>query len=202
MLADHVVGAVDGAEQGAAFLGLIGDEPSGPEHTPLGTEVVRFALDRYGSVSAALREFEDWKRSRARFCELAPEWGLLTRRVVWAYPATQLLVTELQTMHDDGIVEPSLVELVEWLHVQHPTFTVELFLRGTESVRSRVLDAEGELRTAALTDGNVFHAPTTFQLKAMLYHAGVLAERGAEPHRLDPEADSWALRQPLDRRPW
>ena len=31
----------------------------------------------------------------------------------------------------------------------------------------------------------------------MLYHAGILAERGAEPHRLDPETDSWRLREPL-----
>jgi len=36
-----------------------------------------------------------------------------------------------------------------------------------------------------------------FQLKAMLYHAGILAERGAEPHRLDPGTDSWRLRHPV-----
>ncbi|MBP1954674.1 hypothetical protein J2752_001586 [Halarchaeum rubridurum] len=29
----------------------------------------------------------------------------------------------------------------------------------------------------------------------MLYHAGIPAERGAEPHRLDPTADSWRLRE-------
>ncbi len=120
---------------------------------------------------------------------MAPEWGLLIRRVVWAYPATQLLVEELQTMHDDGVREPSLVDLVEWLHVQHPTFTVELFLRGTDDVRSRLLDADGDLRVGELEDGNVFHSPTVFQLKAMLYHAGVLTDRGAEPHRLDPTND-------------
>lgn len=69
--------------------------------------MVRFALHRYGSVDAALTAFEDWQRSRKRFCDVAPEWGLVTRRVVWAYPATQLLVTELQTMHENGIREPA-----------------------------------------------------------------------------------------------
>ena len=199
VLADRVVRAVDSARQGAVFLGLVTDSPADERLTPLGQEVVRFALDRYdGSVDAALDAFEAWHGSRGRFCEVAPEWGLLARRVVWAYPATQLLVEELQTMHDDGIADPSLVDLVEWLHVHHPTFTVELFVRGDQSVRSRVLAGDGSLQIGQLTDGNVFHSPTVFQLKAMLYHAGILDDRGAEPHRLDPTSDSWRLREPLD----
>ena len=199
VLADQVVAAVDSARQGAVFLGLVTDSPADERLTPLGQEVVRFALDRYdGSVDAALDAFEAWHGSRGRFCEVAPEWGLLARRVVWAYPATQLLVEELQTMHDDGIADPSLVDLVEWLHVHHPTFTVELFVRGDQSVRSRVLAGDGSLQIGQLTDGNVFHSPTVFQLKAMLYHAGILDDRGAEPHRLDPTSDSWRLREPLD----
>ncbi|WP_459194235.1 hypothetical protein [Halosimplex sp. J119] len=197
ILEERVVGAVDSARAGAAFLGLVSEEPNQMQLTQLGEEVVRFALDRYGSADAALDAFDEWRGSRKRFCDLAPQWGLLTRRVVWSYPATQLLVEELQTMHDDGIADPALVDLVEWMHVNHPTFTVELFLRGTDDARGRALDGEGDLRVDELTDGNVYHSPTVFQLKAMLYHAGILADRGAEPHRLDPESNSWALREPL-----
>ncbi len=197
VLAERVVGAVDSARVGAAFLGLIDEAPDGPTLTPLGAEVVRFALDRHDTVDDALAAFEQWRRSRQRFCELAPEWGLLTRRVVWAYPATQLLVTALQTMHGDGLTDPSLVDLVEWLHLQHPAFTIELFCRGTDAARGRVLTGDGDLRREALTDGDVYHAPTVFQLKAILYHAGILTERGAEPNRLDPTADVWRLRNPL-----
>jgi hypothetical protein len=199
VLAEHVVKATDGARTGAAFLDLVAEEPDGPQLRPLGREVVRFALGEYGSVDDALGEFEDWKRSRTRFCDLAPRWGQLARRVVYQYPATQLLVEELQTMHDDGISEPSLVDLVEYLHASHPTFTVELFVRGTDDARERVLDADGTLRPAALGDGDVYHAPTVFQLKAMLYHAGLLTDTGAEPSNLDPTNDVWALREPLDR---
>ncbi len=199
VLADRVVGATDDARRGAAFLGLVDEAPDGPDLTPLGQEVVRFALDRYGSVDAALDEFDAWQGSTRRFYDEAPEWGLLTRRVVFDYPATQLLVEELQTMHRDGLPEPTLVELVEWLHVHHPTFTVELFVRGTDAARRRVLDADGDLQSEGLADGNVYHAPTVFQLKAMLYHAGILTDRGAEPHRLDPTEDVWALREPLER---
>jgi len=39
-----------------------------------------------------------------------------------------------------------------------------------------------------------------FQLKAMLYHAGILTERGAEPSNLEPCADEWCLREPLSKR--
>ncbi|WP_324759245.1 hypothetical protein [Haloarcula montana] len=192
IVAERVVGAVADARRGAVFLGLL---DRGPENglTPLGREVVRFGLREYGSIDDALAAFEAWKRSRKRFVDVAPRWGQLTRRVVYAYPATQLLVEELQCLHDDGFPSPSLVEFVEYLHATHPTFTVELFLRG--DVRSRVLTDDGGLRRPALTDGGVYHSPTVFQLKAMLYHAGVLTERGSEPSKLDPETDTWALRE-------
>ncbi|NGM70192.1 hypothetical protein G6M89_14435 [Natronolimnobius sp. AArcel1] len=191
-----VVSAVDDARQGAAFLGLIEDGPR-VELTSLGAEVVRFGKDRYGSVEAALEAFEDWYRSRTRFIDLAPAWGHLARRVVFEYPATEWLVTELQTMHDDWQPEPSLVDLVVHLHTVQPTLAIELFIRGTDDARRRVLTENGDLRREALADGSVYHSPTVFQLKAMLYHTGILTERGAEPHRLEPTADVWALREPL-----
>ena len=195
VVARRVVGAVEGARQGAAFLDLVDVTPTRTELTPLGREVVRFALREYGSADAALDAFDDWKGSSRRFCEAAPRWGQLARRVVYAYPATQLLVEELQHMHEDGVEAPTLVELVTYLHELHPSFTVELFVRGADDVRGRVLSADGELRTEPLSAGETYHSPTVFQLKAMLYHAGILTERGAEPSKLRPEEDVWALRE-------
>ena len=192
-----VVGATDDARRGAAFLNLVAERPSGVVLTPLGKEVVRFARERHGTVERALETFASWYRSRKRFVEESPAWGHLARRVVYDYPATKLLVTELQAMHDDGLTDPSLVECLTYLHELHPTFSVELFVRGDEATRRRVLSEDGALRTEALTDGSVYHSPTVFQLKAMLYHTGLLRERGAEPHRLDPTSDSWALRHPV-----
>lgn len=191
----RVVGAVEGARQGAQFLDLVDVTPTRTGLTPLGREVVRFAHREYGSVDAALDAFDEWKGSRRRFCDLAPRWGQLARRVVYAYPATQLLVEEIQHLHEDGVEAPTLVELVTYLHELHPSFTIELFVRGTDDVRSRVLSADGELRTGPLSAGETYHSPTVFQLKAMLYHAGILTERGAEPSNLDPQEDVWALRE-------
>ncbi|NUB89697.1 hypothetical protein HT576_01430 [Haloterrigena sp. SYSU A121-1] len=192
----QVVNAVTDARRGAAFLGLI-DDGTTIELTSLGDEVIRFAKARYGTVERALEEFEDWHGSPKRFSELAPEWGMLSRRVVFDYEATELLVRELQDMHEDGIEAPSLVDVVAWVHEFHPSFTVELFIRGDEDIRSRVLTEDGELRLAELEDGNAYHSPTVFQLKAMLYHAGILTTRGDEPSELEPLEDVWALREPV-----
>ncbi|MEF8872890.1 MAG: hypothetical protein V5A41_14790 [Haloarculaceae archaeon] len=200
LIEKHVVGAVDGAVQGAVFLGLVDDGRDDLRLTPLGQEIVRFALRDYRGVDDALVAFEQWQRSRKRFIDIAPKWGEITRRVVFAYPATRLLVKELQQMHDDGVPAPSLVEVVEWLHVHHPTFTVELFLRGDDDVRERALTGDGTLRPSVLHDGTAYHSPTVFQLKAMLYHAGILTERGAEPSNLDPDRDEWCLREALSGR--
>ena len=197
VLSEFVVSDVAGSRKGAIFLGLIEDTPTGDELTPLGREVVRFALSRYDSIDTAIAAFEDWQRSRQRFCGIAPEWGLVTRRVLWAYPATQILVEELQTLHDEGVSAPSLVNLVERLHATKPTFTVELFIRGSDEARSEVLTDDGDLRSDTLTDGEYYHSPTVFQLKAMLFHAGILTERGKEPDKIDPAEDIWQLRQPL-----
>ncbi|WP_367175491.1 hypothetical protein [Haloarcula rubripromontorii] len=197
LLASHVVGAVDGAIAGAAFLNLIETGQGTLTLTPLGREVVRFALRTVGDLDAALQRFEDWQRSRKRFIDIAPQWGQLVRRVVSDYPATERLVDGLYACHRDGYGSPSLVEFVEYLHALHPEFTIELFLRGDEAVRQRVLTGDGDLRRAELTDGSVYHSPTVFQLKAMYYHAGIVTDRGAEPSNLDPETDEWALCDPL-----
>jgi len=199
LVAEHVVGAVDDAIRGAAFLGLVEPSPARLELTGLGTEVIRFAVRHYGDTETALQLFETWHGARTRFIDDQPLWGELLRRVVFAYPATELLVTELQQRHDDCTEPASLVELVEWLHEHHPTFAVELFIRGDETVRERVLTGDGRLRRQPLADGSVYHSPTVFQLKSMLYHAGILTERGAEPSNLDPTADRWQLRERVDR---
>jgi hypothetical protein len=61
-----------------------------------------------------------------------------------------------------------------------------------------VFNENNELVPDTLASGDVYASPTVFQLKAMLWHAGFLTQRGAETHRLDPTSDAWQLRQPLD----
>ncbi|WP_435196091.1 hypothetical protein [Natronomonas sp. EA1] len=199
LVAEHVVGAVAGARTGAVMLGLVEDGAGRERLTGLGAEVVRFALAEYGDVDAALGAFDDWHGSPARFTSLAPRWAQLARRVVYEHPAVALIAHELQRFHDDHGRGASLPELVTYLYHQHPTFAVELFLRRDADVRSRAFDAEDSLRPEVLQEGSVYHSPTVFQLKAILYHVGLVTSRGSEPSTLTPSEDSWALADPLRR---
>ena len=197
---DTAVDAFDHARRGAVALDLVERRGDGLRLRPLGAEVVRVARAIEGDVVAALDRVDDWSRSRTRFCDLAPRWGDLTRRVLYHYPATETLVTELQRLADDGVASPSVVDVVCRLHDLRPAFAVELFVRGTDAARRRVLDGAGRLREAALSESSVYHSPTLFQYKTMLYHAGLLADRGTEPSAIDdPETTDWGLRDPLSR---
>jgi hypothetical protein len=47
---------------------------------------------------------------------------------------------------------------------------------------------------SAFSTGEVYSTHTTFQYKAMLYHVGLLTERGTgNKSKLDPTSDTWAL---------
>ena len=198
---EAVVDAFDQGRRGAVALDLVERRGDGLRLCPLGTEVVRVAREIDGSVTAALDRIDDWTRSRRRLADLAPRWGDLARRVLFHYPATEPLVTELRRLAADGLAAPSVVDVVCRLFDLRPAFAVELFVRGTDEARRRVLDDGGDLREAALSDPSVYHSPTLFQYKTMLYHAGLFATRGTEPSRIDdPAATDWRLRDPVVRR--
>ncbi len=189
----HVVGAVDGARKGARFLGLVDTSGGEDTLTSMGREVVRFAVSEHGDVDAALEEFTGWKRSRKRFTEVAPKWGLVARRVVYSYPATELLVEEIQELHDTGVREPTLRELVLHVFEDHPSFAVELFISNRDTKREQAFQDDDSLDPEALKDGRLYQPSTTFQLKALMYHAGIVTETGAEPSRVEPTEDVWKL---------
>jgi len=192
---EYVVGAVRDARKGAEFLGLVDTSGATDSLTPLGREVLRFAVSEHDDIESALEVFDGWRRSRKRFTEVAPKWGLVARRVVYEYPATELIVEELQKLHEEGVREPTLKELVLHLFESHPSFAVELFVSSKDEKRERVFAGEDELDAEVLENGDVYQPSTTFQLKAMMYHASLLTETGAEPSRIDPVEDVWQLRE-------
>lgn len=190
---EYVVGAVPDARKGAGFLGLVDSTGASKRLTPLGKEVVRFAVSEHGEVESALEEFDGWRGSRKRFTKVAPKWGLVARRVIFEYPATELIVEELQSLHEQGVHEPTLREFVLHLFDSHPSFAVELFVSSRDEKRERVFASDDELDPDVLENGEVYQPSTTFQLKAMMYHTGILTETGAEPSRIDPTEDVWRL---------
>ncbi len=194
---EYVVGEVRGARQGAEFLGLVNTSGAQDRLTSLGKEVVRFAVSEHGSVESALEKFIDWQGSRSRFADVERRWGMVARRVIFEYPATELIVDELQSLHDRGVQEPTLREFVIHLYDSHPSFAVELFISNKDEKRERAFRDNDTLDTEALKQGELYQPGTTFQLKAMMYHTGILIDTGKEPSNIDPTEDIWRLTESI-----
>lgn len=121
------------ARDGAAFFGLIEKQPDGSDVlSPLGEEVLRFGLQKYDqSLRSVLEEFKSWKGRQTRLTQLAPDWALVVRWVVFSFPATQMLVKHIQELQNND-QPPILPAVVEHLFDTSPTFAVEFFIRDTE----------------------------------------------------------------------
>ncbi|MGQ3330657.1 hypothetical protein [Halorubrum sp. FL23] len=176
--ADNVINAISGGRRGAILLNLVDDQPNGDSLTHLGAEVVRFARDQHGSVTAALAEFDTWTGSRTRFTELAPRWAQLARSVAIQYEPTRLIITALERLHESGISEPTLADVaLEATRINQP-LAVEVFF--TQHRRDAVLTADGEIAESELADPTVYKSGIHFQFKYQLYHLGILTTGGTD----------------------
>ena len=176
--AENVINAISGGRRGAILLNLIDDQPNGDSLTHLGAEVVRFARDQHGSVTAALAEFDTWTGSRTRFTKLAPRWAQLARSVAIQYEPTRLIITALERLHENGVSEPTLADVaLEATRINQP-LAVEVFF--TQHLRDAVLTADGEIAESELTDPTVYKSGIYFQFKYHLYHLGILTTGGTD----------------------
>jgi hypothetical protein len=189
----HVIGHVDSGRRGARLLGLVADD--GRERlTHRGAEAVRLAEAIDGGVGAALDRFDSWSGSPRRFCEYAPRWAALARSVTMQYDPTQLVVETLENLHAEDVVEPTLPTVVERACARNRPLAIEVFL--TRDRREDALTVDGELLPERLADSGLYKSGAYFQLKAQLYHVGLLTSRGTD----DAEAaieDVWRLEHPV-----
>lgn len=198
VLEEYVVRDFKSARDGAVFLGLIEKQPDGSDVlSPLGEEVLRFGLQKHEqSLESTLKEFKSWKGEKTRLTQLAPDWALIARRVVFGFPATQMLVKHIQELQNNE-QPPTLPTVVEHLFDTSPTFAVEFFIRDTEEARSAVLTGDGDLITASLLESQVYRSVVAYQFKQMLYHSGILSESGSDSSNLEPQESDWRLEQPI-----
>jgi len=190
--ADNIINAISGGRRGAILLGLVDDQPTGDTLTHLGAEVVRFARDQHGSLTAALAEFDTWTGKSTRFTELAPRWAQLARSVAIQYEPTRLIITALERLHDSGIHDASLADVaLEATRINQP-LAVEVFF--TQNRRDDVLTADGDINESMLTDPTVYKSGIHFQFKYQLYHLGILTTGGTDD-KDEVLSDTWRLAQ-------
>ena len=189
----HVIDHARSGRRGALLLGLVADD--GRERlTHLGAEAVRLAEALGGGVEPALERFDSWSGSPRRFCGYAPRWAALARSVTVQYEPTRLVVETLESLHAEGIDEPTLPTLLERACLRNRPLAVEVFLATDR--REDVLTVDGDLRTDRLDDPSLYKSGAYFQFKAQLYHVGLLTERGSD----DADAavdDVWRLEHPV-----
>lgn len=100
-----------------------------------------------------------------------------------------------------GDTEPSLSEVARAVAAKHPNFALDLFVSTQSGDRERILDEDDDIiiNRAAFDRAEIYSTHTTFQYKAMLYHVGLLTERGTgTKSKLDLTSDTWALEMHIE----
>lgn len=193
---EHVIQSVDDARLDATALGLVGDGLNRRKLTGLGREAVRTIIHHHGGVVPALEAIQRLTGSRVRFIDKLPVMGTVARQVLLTYPPTQVLANTLDRLAEEGHREPSLARVAKTIAQKRPELSLDLFISPSD--RESVLE-DGQINLAKFNEGSIYSTHTTFQYKAMLFHVGLLTERGHDKKsELDPQSSVWALEDFLE----
>lgn len=193
----YVIKSTSDARLDAAGLGFLRERPGTNQLTKTGREAVRTLSYQYGSITAALERIDAQSGRSARFIHVLPVMGMIVRQALLDYKPTEHLLSALDTLAERGHPKPSLAQVAKTIAQQRPSFALEFFVSSDnrEDVRN---GSTGELNLEGFDDGLTYSTHTTFQYKAMLYHAGILTTRGNDKKSdLDPNSVTWALENPL-----
>lgn len=202
LVMQHLVGMAGEAKLGAAALGLLTDDGALTER---GKKVTDEATAIHGSPSAGLSALHDLKGSSGRFIDSLPGWTATLQSTFVGYPPVRAILNVVPP-GSDPIALPALVGR---LSASSPETAAEHLLRA-EAIDTA--DPVGDAAAAHKSGKDVatacpwttlpssFQSSTTFQLKSLLYHAGIVTEPGADSSRLSPTKDYWAHSPRLDDR--
>ncbi len=185
LITDKLVRMGGRARAGAEALGLI--DPDG-NLTDLGETVVAL-IEEESTVEAELDRFESMKGSSERFIETAPRyWQPIAKHILQEYAVAGDVVTVLETTGPVTLAELTAVAIRN----EHPL--QESLLRDPETFDSNSFDEDD---AAELKFPDVYAGQAIYQFKNLLYHCGILTERGADTSAVVPTQDVWALEPSL-----
>jgi len=193
---DYVIKSVDDAQLDASALGLVAKSPDGSRLTPAGREAVRTVMYYHDGIEPALEQIDKLTGTWSRFIQKCPVMGTVVRQSLLSYPPTQVLVDTLGELAKQGNTKPTLSEVAKAVAAEHPNFALDLFVSMQSEDRERVLHESGEsiINESAFDMPEIYSTHTIYQYKAMLFHVGLLTERGTDTKsELDPAADIWKL---------
>jgi len=194
---EYVIKSASDARLDATALGLLEDHRGQHQLTGPGREAVRTVKYCHGGIIPALKAIQDQTGSPARFIDELPIMGTVARQALLTYPPTQVLVNTLDELAEQGVREPSIAQVAKAVATERPDFALDLFVSSSD--REGIFDGGSEesqrhIDLDAFENGAIYSTHTTFQYKAMLYHVGLLTERGVDrKDELDPTEEIWAL---------
>jgi hypothetical protein len=192
---EYVIQSFDDARLDATALGMVSSGLDQGQLTTLGQEAVRTIIYCHGGIIPALEAIQEHRGESARFIDELPVMGTAARQVLLSYPPTQVLINTLHDLAEQGQTEPTLVRVATEIARKKPDFAMDLFVSPGE--RDEVIEGtenNGKVNLEKFKEGIIYSTHTTYQYKAMLYHVGLLSERGHDTKsNLDPENAIWAL---------
>lgn len=193
----YVIKSVNDARLDATALGLVKSHLGQSRLTDPGREAVRTIQYDHDGIIPALEAIQGQTGSSARFINELPVMGTVARQTLLTYPPTQVLVNTLEELAELGCREPSLAQVAKAVAKERPDFALDLF--ANTSAQDEMFEKESEnderrIDLSAFDDGEIYSTHTTFQYKAVLYHVGLITERGVDKKsEIEPTEEIWAL---------
>lgn len=191
---EYVIKSVRDAQHDATTLGLIRCDGDKCRLTPEGFEAVDSILTHYPRLETALEAIKSLTGSRSRLIDSLPVIGEQLRLLMLQHQSTKLLINTL--VQFDNIL--TLAQLAKGICKQRPRLGVRMFVSSRDEARERAFidPDQTQLDLSAFDTGLTYATHTTFQYKAVLYHLGILTNRGIDTiSDINPTTEIWKLDQ-------
>jgi len=181
LITENLVTMGGKARDGAEALGLITQTN---DLTELGKTIAGM-VEEQSSVEKELNHFCSLKGSSERFIEATdPHWEPIAKHVLQEHT---VCVDVVQVLESTGPV--SLAELAAFA-IRHDHDLKNALLRNPDEYTAETFNRE---KAAELKQPDAYSGQAVYQFKNLLYHCGVLTERGADTSALVPQQDLWKL---------
>lgn len=208
---EYVTGGPDMARRGAQNLGLVEQTDDGYQPTGWGDLLVldlQYTFDT-DSNQDVLEEFDELRGARTRFIEQFPDLRTLCAEIGMGDPMISSLVSLIHGIQRDRItsdepMELSTVELFDATWERDRATAANLFVRDDDDVRDAIFDQFEVADQTPLLDNEtsdgaspVYVSSTTYQLKTICWHLGLLQQNGTQASNLDPLEQTWSAEPDL-----
>ena len=184
LVPQHLVKMAGEAAFGAQDLGLV---TSHNALTERGQIIVDEAATHYTTPEDALISLSE--NARSRFINANPVFADVAQAVFATYHPVKPIIVVLA-----GRGPLALPELAVALADAHPEALSETLLSLDRIPdESPVKTLQSSERPSWLSETDSYHSLSTYQLKSLLCHVGILTTPGADSTHHDPSTDIWAL---------